>query len=76
MNFDIKSLKNQGLLYLDKSSSRLVLNGDEFHCGDCIEVYFHGEWRKITLEYFKEWYTFLDGKMIRQGELIGMPARF
>lgn len=76
MNFDIKSLKNQGLLYLDKSSSRLVLNGDEFHCGDCIEVYIHDEWRKITLEYFKEWYTFLDGKIIRQGELIGIPARF
>lgn len=29
MNFDIKSLKNQGLLYLDKSSSRLILNGDD-----------------------------------------------
>nr|WP_297003770.1 DUF5348 domain-containing protein [uncultured Dialister sp.] len=75
MNFVTESLKNQGLLYLDRSSSRLALNGDEFHCGDSVEVFIYGQWRKISLEYFKEWYTFLDGKRIGQKELIGIPAR-
>ena len=73
MEITSENLKKIGILYLDRSS-RLALNGDEFHCGDSVEVFIHGQWRKISLEYFKEWYTFLDGKRIGQKELIGIPA--
>jgi hypothetical protein len=69
------NLKEIGILYLDRSSQRLALNGDEFHCGDSLEIYFHGQWRKISLEYFKEWYAFLDGKRVGEKELIGIQAR-
>lgn len=69
------NLKEIGILYLDRSSHRLALNGDEFHCGDSLEIYFHGQWRKISLEYFKEWYAFLDGKRVGEKDLIGIQAR-
>lgn len=69
------NLKEIGILYLDRSSQRLALNGDEFHCGDSLEIYFHWQWRKISLEYFKEWYAFLDGKRVGEKELIGIQAR-
>ncbi len=69
------NLKEIGILYLDRSSQRLALNGDEFHCGDSLEIYFHGQWRKISLEYFMEWYAFLDGKRVGEKELIGIQAR-
>lgn len=69
------NLKEIGILYLDRSSHRLALNGDDFHCGDSLEIYFHGQWRKISLEYFKEWYAFLDGKRVGEKDLIGIQAR-
>lgn len=75
MEITSENLKKIGILYLDRSSQRLALNGDEFHCGDSLEIYFHGQWRKISLEYFKEWYAFLDGKRVGEKELIGIQAR-
>lgn len=75
MKNDSEYLNYQGVLYLDDSSHRLALNGDEFHCGDSVEIFIHGQWRKISLEYFHEWYAFLDGKRVGEKELIGIQAR-
>ena len=69
------NLKEIGILYLDRSSQRLALNGDEFHCGDSLEIYFHGQWSIISLEYFMEWFAFLDGKRVGEKELLGIQAR-
>ena len=67
-----------GRLYLC-ANGRVGLNGHEFHCGECFEVFapVYGteiaRWREVRIEHSEDWYLVGDA---RQGdELLGLVAR-
>jgi hypothetical protein len=67
-----------GRLYLC-DNGRLGLNGHEFHCGECFEIFRPiydtpvGRWVEVRLEHSSDWYLVGDA---RQGhELLGITAR-